>query len=257
MSLPTSGKRELTVYDTPESRSPEDKARDDAKDVVAHPFLYYLGQLVPGLIPAQPAPAEAGEALQVAAGISAERAGLWASGAANGLLEGAPEVPRDTPDLPAPIAGIPPPPQVPAQPAKPVEEAAPTAPVAPVEVPRVVFGHVDRMVQNGVPATTLTFQLKPEHLGKVELAFTYAQQKVTVNVVAATQQAKEQLDLQLGQIRQILHAHKLPTGDMKVVVAGDAGSPRGGHTDQDPGQQPQRYRRRRRPSSLDDAIGGV
>jgi flagellar hook-length control protein FliK len=115
------------------------------------------------------------------------------------------------------------------------------------------------MAQNGVPAATLRVQLDPPHLGKVDLAFTYAQQKVTVNVVAATQQAKDQLEIQLAQIRGILHAHQLPTGEMKVMLASEAGSSggQGQNAEQDPDRQPPLYRRRRARTPADEGIGAV
>ncbi len=263
----SASRRELTVYDTPAKRSPEDEQRDRAKRVESHPFLYHLGQFVPGLRPNEPSAPDpsaeqggsaaiGGTAYGASGGVS-----LWGREAANQLigedlhrtgasgLAAADHPPQAVPLFPAQLPAV-----AQTQPADPTEWATP---VSPVEIPRIVMGQVDRMVQNGVPATTLFVKLDPPHLGKVDLAFTYAQQKVSVNVMAATQQAKDHLDTQLTHIRSILHGHNLPTGELKVVLASEAAGQQGGSSDKEPGEQPNRYRRRRRSAPLDEAITSI
>lgn len=265
---PTASRRELTVYDAPEKRSPEDEARDRAKHVESHPFLYYLGQMVPGLQQNQPPEATgdvssgAASAIGAAGTLAGQGLGVWGREAANRMFDGSaaarplaaeaaePVDPtRAVPIFPAQVAAM--------QPVAPVQEVEAAAPVAPVEIPRIVMAQVDRMVQNGVPASTLHVKLDPPNLGKVELAFTYAQQKVSVNIMAATQQARDHLETQLMHIRSILHAHNLPTGELKVVLASQSAGPQGGGSDKEPGDQPARYRRRRRSNPLDEAISGI
>lgn len=264
---PTSSRRELTIYDTPEKRSPEDEARDRAKHIESHPFLYYLGQMVPGLQPGGPAepapdPSAGGPGAPGAVGrIASHGLDLWGREAVRGLFEEgwtqagaahADDPARESPGIPIIPPQLPPP-----QVVGPAQDAEASAPVAPVEIPRIVLAQVDRMVQGGTTASTIHVQLDPPHLGKVELAFTYAQHKVSVNVLAATQQARDHLEMQLANIRGILHAHNLPTGELKVVLAGESAGPQDGPGGREPGEQPQRYRRRRRAGSLDEAIARI
>ncbi|MBM3270281.1 MAG: flagellar hook-length control protein FliK [Candidatus Sericytochromatia bacterium] len=259
ISAPNASRRELTVYDSPPERTPEEEARERAKEVETHPFLHYLAQFVEGLRPAAAQGAEPAPAVQAVDLLPRFGLEIW-NRQLTALLADAP-APLVAAEAPAPETVpivVAPPPQAAAPPQQAIEpEAAP--PVAPVEMPRIIVGQIDRLRQNGVPATTLTVRLDPPHLGKVDLAFTYSQQRVSVNVVAATQQAKDQLELQLAQIRGILHAHQLPTGELKVMLAGDAGAA-GGHgqqAEQDGSQQPQRYRRRRRSASFEEELARV
>ncbi len=263
-SLTAASRRELTVYDSPPRRTPEEDARDRAKQVEAHPFLYYLAQFVPGLQPQTPVEAAAAGAgpgsVEAATSQAAAGVGLWGKEAANRLFDApGPVAERGAePQALAPVVMAPP--SLNTAPIGPVADAEPMHVAAPIDFPRIVVAQIDRMAQNGAPAATLKVQLEPPNLGKVDLAFTYAQQKVSVNVVAATQQAKDQLEIQLSQIRGILHAHHLPTGELKVMLASEAGTSGGpgqnADQDQDP-QQPQRYRRRRRAAPLDEALGAI
>jgi flagellar hook-length control protein FliK len=265
-------RRELTVYDTPEKRSPDDEARDRAKHVESHPFLYYLSQFVPGMRPQDAQAPDSGTtgsgAIGEALSATSGTLNVWSQSAANRLFDGS--------QVAAPVSET----RFPSEfqtaivsngglnafavlPQQAVAEPeAILAPVAAPEIPRIAFGQVERMMQNGAPASTLKIQLDPPHLGRLDMAFTYTQQKVTVNVIAATQQAKEHLDMQLSQIRAILQGHNLQTGEMKVMLASEAGGSgaQGGNSEQDPGSQQlqqQRYRRRRRAASLDEAISGI
>ena len=263
-------RRELTVYDTPGKRSPEDEARDRAKQVESHPFLHYLTRFVPGLRPnaegASPSPdSQAGSPASEGLSVASGTLGIWGRNAANRLFE-APQPGANTNEPPSPAdfqtaivsnGGLNAFAVLPQQ-----DVAEPEGVHLPAAVPRIVFGQVERMVQDGAPASTLKIQLDPPHLGKLDMAFTYTQQKVTVNVIAATQQAKEHLDMQLSQIRGILHGHNLQTGEIKVMLASEAGGSgtQGGNSEQDPGSQQlqqQRYRRRRRATASDEAITGI
>ena len=94
----SSSRRELTIYDTPERRAPDDDARDRAKHVESHPFLYYLSQFVPGMRPPDaPSPDVSAAAVSgVGAALSATGAAtsLWARDGVNRLFDGSQLGPR-------------------------------------------------------------------------------------------------------------------------------------------------------------------
>ena len=243
----------LTPYDTPTrpDQSPEAKAQQAAKDEESHPFIHYLAQFVPGLVPQphapapDPMPGERIDALATLPTASPRRP--------EPRLADSRDANRD---VLASLGSIQPQPVM----------LAPVAPVAddesrtvtPAAVPQLIAAQVQRLQTDGIPATQIRVQLDPPDLGKLDLAFTYAQEKVSVNIIAATAQAKEHLDLQLGAIRNILGQHQLQTGELKVVLGQKSGS-QGGSTDREgsgnggsnaaPGQA---VRKRKRPSLDED-----
>ena len=244
----------LTPYDTPArpGESPESKAKQAAKDEESHPFIHYLAQFVPGLVPRpqtpEPAP-PAGERIDPLASVltptlkQPER-----------KLDGTRDPDRD---VLASLGAIQPQPVM-LTPVAPVAEDD-SRPVTPAAVPQVIAAQVQRMQTSGIPATQIHVQLDPPDLGKLDLAFTYAQEKVSVNIVAATAQAREHLNLQLGAIRNILSQHNLQTGELKVVLGQKTGS-QGGSTDREgggnggSGSAPGQAMRRRKRPSLDEDV---
>lgn len=258
-SPPTPIKRDLTVYDTPAVRSVEDEARDRAKHVDSHPFLHYLGKFIPGLVPLETE--EKNEPSfkepELLGNIGPMSSTLW-------LTANAPGGPQSSHDDRARDRRL----ETPTGPSAPLVLPAVALPavdaetvllpqIAVLEFPRYVTGQIERFVNRGEVATRLKVLLDPPHLGKLELAFTYFQQKVQVNVVAATPQAKSELDSQLSAIRAILRSHQLTASDIMVVVAsggsGGDGEPQG----QNPGFGSPRYRRRRRREPGDELIAGI
>ncbi|MBU6427752.1 MAG: flagellar hook-length control protein FliK [Cyanobacteria bacterium REEB65] len=245
----------LTAYDSPNKPQddPQAKARQAVQDEASHPFIHYLAQFVPGLLPrslgtgaavaGREPPALAQEPLRAANDLVTEGPSRKQGDRLDPLTEALGPQPTQLAFL-APLA-----------PVQPSEEPEPLSPVAPAGIPPVVLAEVQRLKAQGMNATQLRVQLDPPHLGKVQLEVTYAQQRVSVNVVAATQQAKSHLDLQLSTIRNILQAHQLQTGELKVVLGGKAG-PQGGSTGRDGSQGgtalQQPLRRRRRPKLNED-----
>lgn len=88
-----------------------------------------------------------------------------------------------------------------------------------VDFPQVVVGHVRQTVQNNKPLTQLDFQISPPHVGPVNLSVSYTQGVVGVQLTALTLQAKQALEGQVGTIHQILTAHNLTPGQIRVVTA--------------------------------------
>ena len=242
----------LTPYDTPArpDESPESRARQAAKDEESHPFIHYLAQFVPGLVPRPQAPDPdklLGERTDALATVLAP--------ASKGPEPRKDDTRDANRDVLAGLGAIQPPPVVLA-PIAPVVADEPRA-VTPAAVPQLIAAQVQRLQTDGIPATQIRVQLDPPDLGKLDLAFTYAQEKVSVNIVAATAQAKEHLDLQLGAIRNILSQHHLQTGELKVVLGQKTGS-QGGSGDREGGGNGsnaapgQAMRRRKRPSLDED-----
>ncbi|MEB3238420.1 MAG: flagellar hook-length control protein FliK [Candidatus Sericytochromatia bacterium] len=191
-----------------------EEAREDREAVERRPFLHYLAQIVPGLLPgtlsdealaaADAAGAVAGLVLDVDTDKGADASRAWESWFQQQPHPGLqPLVPPDM--------GV-------------AVDDAPAVRMRPgLEVPAIpglVRAEIVRAQPGEVPATTLRFQLAPEHLGKLDLSFTYAQQKVSVTIVAQSQAAREQLAEKLGQIRDILHQHRLQADKVEIAVEG-------------------------------------
>lgn len=88
-----------------------------------------------------------------------------------------------------------------------------------VDFPQVVVGQVRQLVHHNKPLTQLDFQISPPHVGPVNLQVTYTQGVVGVQLTALTLQAKQALEGQVGTIHQILTAHNLTPGQIRVVTA--------------------------------------
>lgn len=88
-----------------------------------------------------------------------------------------------------------------------------------VDFPQVVVGHVRQTVQHNKPLTQLDFQISPPHVGPVNLSVSYTQGVVGVQLTALTLQARQALEGQVGTIHQILTAHNLTPGQIRVVTA--------------------------------------
>jgi len=219
MSVPPIQPPKVRQVSPQEAENPDhdrkvEEAKEDREAVARRPFLHYLAQWVPGLVPEDMTT----EALTV----------TDAAGAVAGLvLEG----PSDRgeaagkawetwfqqqphPGLQAPLTQV-------------AEVSADDSSVIRMRpglevpaLPGLVRAEVLRSRPGDPPATTLRFQLAPEHLGKLDLSFTYAQQKVSVVIVAQSQAAREQVAEKMGQIRDILHQHKLQADKVEIAVEG-------------------------------------
>lgn len=88
-----------------------------------------------------------------------------------------------------------------------------------VDFPQVVVGQVRQLVHHNKPLTQLDFQISPPHVGPVNLQVSYTQGVVGVQLTALTLQAKQALESQVGTIHQILTAHNLTPGQIRVVTA--------------------------------------
>lgn len=88
-----------------------------------------------------------------------------------------------------------------------------------VDFPQVVTGQIRQIVKNNQPLTQLDFHISPPHVGPVNLTVSYTQGVVGVQLTALTLQAKQALEGQVGAIAQILQAHNLTPGQIKVVTA--------------------------------------
>ena len=88
-----------------------------------------------------------------------------------------------------------------------------------VDFPQVVVGQVRNLVHQNKPLTQLDFQISPPHVGPVNLSVSYSQGVVGVQLTALTLQAKQALEGQVGTIHQILTAHNLTPGQIRVVTA--------------------------------------
>ena len=91
--------------------------------------------------------------------------------------------------------------------------------VALVDFPQVVVGQVRTSVHHNKALTQLDFQISPPHVGPVNLQVSYTQGVVGVQLTALTLQAKQALEGQVGTIQQILTAHNLTPGQIRVVTA--------------------------------------
>ena len=74
-------------------------------------------------------------------------------------------------------------------------------------------------MKNNQPLTQFDFHISPSHVGPVNLTVSYTQGVVGVQLTALTLQAKQALEGQVGTIHQILQAHNLQAGQIKVVTA--------------------------------------
>ncbi|MEB3299605.1 MAG: flagellar hook-length control protein FliK [Candidatus Sericytochromatia bacterium] len=232
--------------ENPDHARKVEEAREDREAVVRRPFLHYLAQWVPELmtdvLPA--GVAETGEAAGAVAGLVLGQGRDEARGAES--MEAWFQTP---PPGAVPWSGQPVQPDL----APPDDTTVRGRPGLEVPaLPGLVRAELLRARPGEPPATTLRFQLAPEHLGKLDLSFTYAQQKVSVTIVAQSQVAREQLAEKLGQIRDILHQHQLRTDKIEIAVEGK-GRAATGQQDKDlgaggPGSRLPR-RRLRRPSN--------
>lgn len=247
----------LSPYDTPTKpdQGPRAKAQQAVQDEVSHPFNHYLAQFVPGLLP-HLEPLKTPEALQ-----PADKGALALLARSARPTEPIPQGTDPTLDPLRQELAVPafapqgPTSQAPIEPAR-KDQGLRLSAVRPTAIPQMIRAQVQRMQTDGIAATQIRVQLDPPDLGKLQLAFTYAQQRVSVNVVAATQAAKDHLDAQLGAIRGILGEHNLQTGELKVVLGGKNG-PQGGSTDRDGNNAGQSAasplaRRRKRPNLDED-----
>lgn len=93
------------------------------------------------------------------------------------------------------------------------------APIHEAHFPSMFVAQVSQMQVKGEPVSRLAVQIAPEHLGKLQMTFTLQQQTVAVSVLAASQQAKEMLERQIGAIQSVLTSHNLKPAEIKVEVA--------------------------------------
>jgi hypothetical protein len=130
------------------------------------------------------------------------------------------------------------------------------APIHEVHFPALFAAQVARMQVAGEPVTHLSVQIAPEHLGTLQLHFTLKEQTVAVSVLAATREAKEAVERQMGAIEGILSAHQFKPTELKVEVASQGAETGGGGQSSHEGagyETPNRWLMRRR-GDLDEGI---
>lgn len=140
----------------------------------------------------------------------------------------------------------------------PVQPSGDGQKVSLVDFPQVVVGQVRNLVHHNKPLTQLDFQISPPHVGPVNLQVSYTQGVVGVQLTALTLQAKQALEGQVGTIHQILTAHNLTPGQIRVVTAvgGRAGA-NGAGARADQGAFGFFNGGRRKPSGPDDGTVGT
>jgi hypothetical protein len=124
------------------------------------------------------------------------------------------------------------------------------------DFPQVVVGHIRTSVQGNKPLTQLNFDISPPHVGPVNLQVSYTQGVVGVQLTALTMQAKQALDGQVGTIHQILTAHNLTPGQIRVVagVGGRGGASGAGARGNEAGFGFFSGGRRRQPGAEDGTV---
>ena len=133
-----------------------------------------------------------------------------------------------------------------------------TIPVIQVQSPHVNSGQVPEMTGTGTRATgkdqlfgqivenaklmlagnhsEMEMNLKPEHLGKLQLKVTIENQVVTASFVAESQQVKEIIETNLGQLRDHLRESGLKVDQLAVYVGTDANQQQFNQTSGNQGQ---------------------
>lgn len=231
-----------------EDRRAEKRVDDARKDPPKEPFDAHLGRVLPPGWAPEPthAPVAEGEPATI------DSESLLASTMVRPgwLLKALGELPAPAPDTPmlnqtVPMRVFNPVSQYDSH--QVLEAVKEGAPIHVAHFPDVVMAQLTQMQLRGEPVTRLAVQIAPEALGKVSLAFTLQQQAVTVSIVAAHQQAKEQLDKQIHAIEGILRSHQLKPSEVKVEVAQPGQQQSGQFSDSQEGgyRAPNRWRVRR------------
>jgi flagellar hook-length control protein FliK len=173
----------------------------------------------------QPIPVVTGDAGALAAASSTSAAAAFSAMSAatrsvqvDPVTEGPPQAPATDQARPADSAPLPV--KVIVEPGLPtVQPGESGKQVSLVDFPQLVTGQIRQFVKNNQPLTQLDFHISPPHVGPVNLTVSYTQGVVGVQLTALTLQAKQALEGQVGTIHQILQAHNLQPGQIKVVTA--------------------------------------